>query len=76
MNIMVSYMCPPIPTRRYDFVAYDESTLDVCTDEDCKCRQEFVGGYGATSDEAIQEFVYALLDRLGVSVSEMMEEAT
>jgi hypothetical protein len=46
MKIKTSNICPPIPDRRYDWCAWDDSR-----GEDCSPY-----GYGRTEDEAIANF--------------------
>lgn len=47
-----------------DWEAYDEDGLSgICGDPDCGCRRQFVRGTGDTPEEAIQEFVNALLEK-------------
>jgi len=72
MKLKVINECPPIPLRGFDWQAYDEDTMDVCMDHDCSCRRSVVQAFAATEEEAVYDFVFALLDKLDVSVSEMM----
>jgi len=45
MKIIAKYIFPPIPIRDYDWVASDEDD------------PEFGSGFGATKEEATQEFL-------------------
>lgn len=72
MKLKVSYECPSIPMRGFDYRAYDEDTMDVCADPDCSCRKHVVQAFGATEEEAVYDFVFALLYKLDISVSEIM----
>jgi len=64
MNIKTVFVCPPIPTRNYDWQAYVDGTIDVCGDPDCGCRSKAIVGTGATEEEAVDD----LLEQLDVTV--------
>jgi hypothetical protein len=55
--------------------AYDDDTLDVCSDPECNCRKHFVRAFGATEYEAVYNFVTEVLDRANVSVTELMRRS-
>lgn len=56
MSVKTERIFPPIPTRSFDWMAYDD---DVCH---CpECRQ--VRGYGATEAEAIADFVEQMQEK-------------
>lgn len=75
MKLIISYECPPIPTRKFDWVAYDEDqTSGVCGDPDCACRNNLVRGWGETEELAIQAFVDVLLEEYAVDMP-IVEEA-
>jgi len=73
MRLVTSYECPPIPLRGFDWRAYDADSMDVCDDPECDCRRHVVQAFGATEEEAVYDFVFALLMKLDISVSEMMQ---
>jgi hypothetical protein len=62
--------------REMQFQAYNESTFDACQDPSCGCRghADNAAGWGATEEEAIQDWLTCYLERLNLdlSVSEMM----
>jgi hypothetical protein len=74
MKLMTSFENPAIPWRTFDWVAYDDDAMDVCADPDCNCRSHVVQAFGVTEEEAVLNFVQTLLEKLDISVSEMMEE--
>lgn len=53
MRIKTEYICPPIPDRRHDWSAIDDSTYDGA--EDSANRHQV--GYGATEQEAIADLL-------------------
>ncbi len=59
MNIKTVFVCPPIPTRNYDWQAYVDGTIDG-GDPDSKA----IIGKGATEEEAIAD----LLEQFDVTV--------
>lgn len=64
MKLVTSYEHPPIPWRKFDWVAFDEDEISgVCGDPDCHCRENLVRGWGETEEAAIQNFVGDLLER-------------
>ena len=72
MKIKTECICPPIPTRHYDWACYDENTYDM-TGYDGETDQPFsscIVGYGPTEEVAIHNFVIALL----VAADIFMEE--
>lgn len=73
MKLATAYECPPIPLRGFDWRAWDADSVDVCGDVDCGCRRKVIQAFGATEEEAVYDFVFALLDKLDISVSEMMQ---
>lgn len=65
MRIKTSCICPPIPTRNYDWSAYDESRYSPCEDPSCECRTATgnIVGYGPTESEAIADLMSQLEER-------------
>jgi len=62
MKLVTKFEHPPIPWRKFDWVAYDEDQMSgLCTDPDCGCRTMLVRGWGETEEEAILDFVSDLL---------------
>ena len=69
MKLVTSFENPPIPWRKFDWIAYDDDAMsDVCTDPECSCRLGLARGWGATEEEAIIEFVRYLLVSNDVSL--------
>lgn len=67
MKLLTSPEYPPIPWRKFDWIAFDEDQMSgVCADPDCDCRNSLVRGWGETEEIAIQNFVNGLLERHGV----------
>jgi len=67
VKLVTSFENPPIPWRKYDWIAYDEDQMSgICSDPDCNCRNGLVRGWGATEMEAITEFVSRLLDKYDI----------
>jgi hypothetical protein len=72
MKLVTSFENPPIPWRKFDWVALDEDQMSgVCGDPDCHCRQNLVRGWGETEEQAVVAFVRCLLAGLGI---ELLEE--
>ena len=70
MKLITSFENPPIPWRKFDWVAFDEEQMSgVCADPDCDCRNTLVRGWGETEELAIRAFVADLLERKGVSMT-------
>lgn len=69
MNLKTTCICPPIPTRNFDWAAYDENTLDGDWDGEkyISPKNHFVG-YGTTEEEAIIAWVRILLDNADISM--------
>lgn len=66
MKLVTSCECPPIPWRKFDWVAFDEDQMSgVCGDPDCHCRENLIRGWGETEEAAIHAFVHDLLERYG-----------
>jgi len=64
MKLVTSFENPPIPWRKFDWVAFDEDQMSgVCADPNCDCRNNLVRGWGETKEAAIQNFVNDLLER-------------
>ena len=53
MNIKTECVCPPIPTRRFDWLAYDDNTYDGAPDSGTRNQI----GHGATKQEAIADLM-------------------
>jgi len=69
MKLVTSCENPPIPWRKFDWVAFDEDQMGgVCEDPDCNCRQNLVRGWGETEEQAIIAFVSDLLTRYDVEM--------
>jgi len=43
MNIVTRFICPPVPTRNFDWIAYEDG------------NEEGTVAYGATEQEAVNE---------------------
>jgi hypothetical protein len=56
MKLRTTYICPPIPERRYDWTAIDEETYD---------GPGSPIGYGHTEGEAILDLYQCLEEREG-----------
>lgn len=54
MKIKTQCICPPIPIRQFDWIAYDDDIYDGALDSHC------VTGHGATEQEAITNFKQVL----------------
>lgn len=57
MKVRTSCICPPIPCRQYDWMAWDDDKYCPCDDPECSCHKS-VGnatGYGPTEKEAIED---------------------
>lgn len=66
MNIRTTPVYPPIPVRTSDWFCYDDDSYCGCGD----CHP--ITGTGATEEEAVLAFVADLLDRMNISVTEIM----
>jgi hypothetical protein len=74
MKLVTSFENPPIPWRKFDWVALDEDQMSgVCGDPDCHCRQNLVRGWGETEEQAVVAFVRCLLAGLGIELLEEKE---
>lgn len=70
MKLVTNFENPPIPWRKFDWVAFDEEQMSgVCADPDCNCRQTLVRGWGETEEQAIHAFVHDLLERYDISLT-------
>ena len=49
IKVVTSYVCPPIPVRTSDWVAYEDG-----------CEEENMYGYGATEEEALSDLAWQL----------------
>lgn len=75
MKLVTSCECPPIPLRKFDWVAFDEDQMGgVCSDPDCACRNSLLRGWGETEEAAIQAFVDELLEEYAVDMPIVEEE--
>ena len=63
MEIITTCICPPIPIRNFDWQAYVEGTIDVCSDPECSCRNKAVVGHGATEQEAIDDLMEQIREK-------------
>lgn len=67
MKLATSFENPPIPWRKFDWVAYDEDQISgACGDPDCHCRESLLSGWGETEEAAIRAFVDDLLDEYAI----------
>jgi len=72
MDLRTSCICPPIPTRDFDWSAYDYNTLDGDWDgEKYICPKNHFVGYGQTEEEAIIAWVRILLDNADITITEI-----
>ena len=56
MNIKTQCICPPIPSRNFDWLAYDDNTYDGAPDSGTRNQL----GHGATEQEAIADLMEQL----------------
>jgi hypothetical protein len=71
VKLITSYEHPPIPWRKFDWVAFDEEQMSgICEDPDCTCRQNLVRGWGETEEQSIHAFVSDLLARHDIKLEE------
>jgi hypothetical protein len=76
IDLKTTCICPPIPTRNYDWCAYDNNTLDADWDgEKYICPKNHFVGYGATEEEAIVAWVQIVLDDADLCLQEYFKEA-
>lgn len=69
MNIKTSCVCPPIPTRRFDWACYDEDTYDADFDYELgRYVSSSIVGHGETEEESIIEFVRDTLWHFDVDI--------
>jgi hypothetical protein len=56
---------PSIPSRNFDWSAYDPNLYSPCSDPTCQCRSHASNsvGYGATEQEALADFWTTWCDR-------------
>ena len=71
MKFVTSFENPPIPWRKFDWVAFDEDQMSgICADPECNCRLHLVRGWGEAEEAAIRAFVHDLLERYEIDLSE------
>lgn len=66
MKIETSCICPPIPTRKFDWSAIDADTFDVDCDQDGYFTRCPIG-YGPTEQEAIADLLLQIAEAKDVN---------